>query len=268
MGHKSEMKTSNRAVNDIEENEIQLENTTNVNLVHNSDVYSSYTDADDDYYVNMVSEGNDSPNKLVDENWDPKYLFVTLGNSEINIMVDTGIVVIFVTKRVAQEVESHDNSAWWSCQPNSIRLTSFNNSPIQNLGNMYCDIESIGWNGGRVDLIVVSNSHRAIIGRDSFKSFGLRLYQQSSNSEDTNTSLEGKHVLNVQVLDNTKSAITGRFPKLVIRVGKSKCHLANSKFKLHFSVVNQRDGRVPIHIQADVENELKRLIDEGHIKEN
>ena len=83
-----------------------------------------------------------------------------------------------------------------------MKLKIFNNSPIKNLGTLYCDVESNGWKGGRIDLIVVPNSHRAIIGRDIFKRLGLRLYQQSSNSEDTDTSLEGKHVLNVEVLDN------------------------------------------------------------------
>ena len=85
-----------------------------------------------------------------------------------------------------------------------MRLKSFNNPPFQNLGTLYCDVQSSGWNGGRVDLILVLNSHRAIIGRDLFKSLVLRLYQQLSNSEDFDNPLEGKQVLNVQTLDDTK----------------------------------------------------------------
>ena len=161
----------------------------------------------------MISEENDSPNKPVDANGDPIYIFVKLGNSEFNIMVDTGSVVSLVTNRIAEEIKSHDNSAWWSRHPNSIRLKSFNNSPFQNLGTLYCAVQWNGWNDERVDLIVVLNSNRAIIGRDFFKSLGLRLYQQSSNSEDSDTPSEGKHVLNVQTLDDTKSTIAGRFPK-------------------------------------------------------
>ena len=126
----------------------------------------------------MITDESVSPNKLVDENGDPKYLFVKLGNSELNIMLDTGSVASLVTKRIAQEIESHDSSVWWSRQPNSMRLKSFNNSPIQNLGTLYCYVHSNGWNGGRVNFNVVPNSHRAIIERDLFKSLGLQLYQQ------------------------------------------------------------------------------------------
>ena len=81
-------------VSNVEENEIQLEDTTDVNLVHNSDVSSSCTDSDEDYYVNMISEENDSPNKPVEANGDPIYFLVKLGNSEFNIMVDTGSVAV------------------------------------------------------------------------------------------------------------------------------------------------------------------------------
>ena len=80
---------------------------------------------------------------------------------------------------------------------------------------------------------------------------GLRLYRQYSNSEDFDASLVGKHVLNVQTLDDIKSAIARRFPKFRGR-----------RVPIHVF----RGRRVPIHIQADVENELQRLIDKGHIK--
>ena len=183
LGYKANTKTPNRAVNNIEEHGDQFEDTTDVNLVDILDLNSSYMDSDEDYYVNMITDECVSPNKLVDENGDPKYFFVKLDNSEFNIMVDAGSVVSLVTKQKAQETESHDSSAWWSRQPNSMRTKIFNNSAIQNLGTLYCDVQSNGWNGGRVDLIAVPNSHRAIIGRDLFKGLGLRLYQQSSNSE-------------------------------------------------------------------------------------
>ena len=45
-------------------------------------------------------------------------------------MVDTVSVVSIVTEQIAQEIESHDSSARWIRQPYSMRLKSFNNSPI------------------------------------------------------------------------------------------------------------------------------------------
>ena len=119
----------------------------------------------------MISEGDVSPNNSLDENEDPKHPFVKFGDSKINIMVDTGSLVSPITKRIALEFESHDISAEWSGQPNSMNPKSFNISPIKNLGTLYCDVQSEGWNSGRVDLIVVSNSYRAILGRDLFKNY-------------------------------------------------------------------------------------------------
>ena len=121
-GYKVGMKTPNRAVNNIEENKTQLENTTDVNLVHTSDVNSSYRDSDEDYYNKMTSEGDNSPKNSVDENGYPKYRIVNFGNNKFNIMVETGSVVSLITKRIAQEIESDNTSAWWSCQPNSMKL--------------------------------------------------------------------------------------------------------------------------------------------------
>ena len=121
---------------------------------------SSNRDSYDDYYVNMISEGDDSPKNFVDEKDDPKYLFVKFGNSEFNIVVDTGSVGSLTNKRIAQEIELHHSSAWWSLQLNSMKLKSFNNSPIKNLGTLSCDVQSNSWNGDRVDLIAVSNSNR------------------------------------------------------------------------------------------------------------
>ena len=88
-------------------------------------------------------------------------------------MVVTGSVVSPITKRIAQEIELHESFAWWNRQPNSMKLKSFNNSPIEHLGTMFCDVQSDGWNGGRVDLIVVPKSHGAIIGGDFFRKLGI-----------------------------------------------------------------------------------------------
>ena len=123
-------------LSNVEENETQLNNTTDVNLVHASDVNSSNRVSDEDYYVNMISEGDDSPKNFVDENNDPKYLFLKFGNSEFNIVVDTGSVVSLTTKRIAEEIELHHSSAWWSLQLNSMKFKRFKNSPVKNLGTM------------------------------------------------------------------------------------------------------------------------------------
>ena len=92
-------------------------------------------------------------------------------------MVDTGIVVSLVTRKMAREIEKTDGNTWWNHRANRTQLRKYNNSPIQNLGLLYCEVESNGWNGGRVALIVVPNNHRALIGRDVIESLVLRFSQ-------------------------------------------------------------------------------------------
>ena len=101
-------------------------------------------------------------------------------------MIDIGSVASLVTKRMARETKETHGNAWWNHTTNRTQLRSSNDSPIQNLGTLYCEIESNGWNGCRVDLIVVPNNHRALIGRDLFGSLEISLSQMDSNSDKSN----------------------------------------------------------------------------------
>ena len=47
-------------------------------------------------------------------------------------------------------------------------------------------------------------------------------------------------------------------------MGRSKNHQVKSKFKSNFTPVHQRGRRVPLHLEKQVEEELKRLQNIGH----
>ena len=70
-------------------------------------------------------------------------------------MVDSGSSNSLVTERIAHEIEDRDKNSWWSRKTNPTNLCSFTNTPIRNVGTLYCDIECNGWNAGRADLIMV-----------------------------------------------------------------------------------------------------------------
>ena len=71
------------------------------------------------------------------------------------MMVDAISVVSLITKWIAQVIESHDSSAWRSRQSSSMKLKSFNNSPIKNLETQYCDVQS---NGGKAEVSILLKS--------------------------------------------------------------------------------------------------------------
>ena len=170
-------------------------------------------------------------------------------------MVDSGSSNRLVTERMAHEIEDRDKNSWWSRKTNPTNLRSFTNTPIRNVGTLCCDIECNGWNAGRADLIVVPNNHRAIIGRDLFQGLGIQVNQQPSPKS------EGKQIALIQNFEgqNLKTEIYKKFPNLIKRIGRSKTHTVKSKFKTNFTPVHQRGRRIPIRLQSQVEEELKKL---------
>ena len=176
-------------------------------------------------------------------------------------MVDSGSSNSLITERMAREIEDQDKNSWWSRKTYPTNLRSFTNTPIKNKGTMYCDVQCNGWNARRADLIVIPNNHRALIGRDLFQGLGIQINQQSSpNSEGKNVAL-----IEIRSSKNLKQEIAKHFPGLIKRIGRSINHTVKSKFKTNFTPVHQRGRRVPIHLQKQVEEELKKLQDNGNI---
>ena len=114
-------------------------------------------------------------------------------------MVDSGSVISLVTKKTAKEIEVTNGNAWLRHTTNRRELQINNNSCIQNLSTCYCEVESFGCNGYRVDLIAIPNNHRALIGRDLLESLELTLSQQDGISDKNS----GKQILPI----NSKSCL-------------------------------------------------------------
>ena len=176
-------------------------------------------------------------------------------------MVDSSSSQSLITERMAREIEVRDKNSWWSCKTNPVNLRSFTKTPIKNRGTLYCDVECNEWNAGRADLIVVPNNHRALIGRDLFQGLGIQVNQEPSPTS------EGKNVAMIENQNNKslKQEIAKQFRGLIKRIGRSINHTVKSKFKTNFTPVHQRGRRVPIHLQKQVEEELKTLRDNGNI---
>ena len=135
---------------------------------------------------------------------------------------------------MAHDIEDRDKNSWWSRKTNPTNLRSFTNTPIQNVGTLYCDIECNGWNAGRADLIVVPNNLRGIIGRDLLQWLGMQVNQQPSPRS------EGKHVAMIQNLEGQKLKIeiSKNFHNLIKKIGRSKAHTVKSKFRTNVTPVH------------------------------
>ena len=175
--------TYTQRVNEVENNNVEAitEDVNNISI--NNEVQSQYTNSEDDYSVNMLSPEKDKTT--------PAKLEIQYGNSKNWVMVDSGSSASLVTERMAKEIAERDSNTWWSHTTNPVQLRSYTNDPNHNKGTLNSDIQCNGWNAGQADLIVVPNSHRAIIGRDLFQALGITLQQQDP------TNLEGKTIYNI-----------------------------------------------------------------------
>ena len=63
----------------------------------------------------------------------------------------------------------------------------------------------------------------------------------------------------------SKREVATKYKILTTRLGRSKNHKVKSKFKSNFTPVHQRGRHVPLHLEKQVEEELKRLQNNGHI---
>ena len=109
------------------------------------------------------------------------------------------------------------------------------------------------WIATGVDITVVEDGHRHIIGRDLFSKLGFSLTQL-------------KQVANI---DQNQCLITKQIafdlPILITRIGKSLKHSVKSTFHKQFTPTHQKGRRVPINLQPLVNAELKKLREEIYI---
>ena len=119
-----------------------------------------------------------------------------------------------------------------------------------------------GWNAGRADLIVVPNSHRAIIGRDLFQALGITLQQQDPKIQ------ESKVIYDISAPSTCppKQEIATKYKNLTNRIGRLVNHKVKSKFQSYYTPIHQKGRRIPLHLEKEVEEELKKLPANGHIK--
>ena len=132
-------------------------------------------------------------------------------------------------------------------------LKIFSKDLIKIIGVIKTSIKCNAWVAIGVDVTVVENGHRPIIGGDLFPKLGFSLTQL-------------KQVANVdQNQYLIKKQIAFGFPGLISRIGKSLKDSVKSTFHKHFTPTHQKGRRVPINLQPLVNAELKKLLEEKHI---
>ena len=140
------------------------------------------------------------------------------------------------------------------------RMVCYNEYQIPSLGRLIAPIKSGGWTIYTASFIVVDDRRANILGHNLLLQIGKQLGQKKPGGNLT------LHVDNIKSSD-TQVAIWVRttYPGLCTRIGRLKNHVVHTNFFKEFKALQQRGRRIPIYIQEKVGNEIRSLIDQGHI---
>ena len=165
-----------------------------------------------------------------------------------------------LTESIAAEIVDNSPLAPWLMTTPPQELKTFENEPINVMGMIQAPIASNGWRIEDAEFVVVRDGLKPLIGRDLFDAPGMSVTQ-------TPNSNEGSMVNTITPQCPFKTRIAKQFPQLISRIGRSKIHIFKSKFhKKNFQPKHQKGRRVPINLQEQVNSEIKKLLEEGHIE--
>ena len=131
-------------------------------------------------------------------------------------------------------------------------LKTFSNDVLKIIGPIKTSIKFIDWVATGVDVTVVEEGHRPIIGRDLFPKlcFSITQFKQIANVDQNQCLI--------------KKQIAFDFPGLITRIGKSLKNSVKSTIHTHFTPTHQKRRRVPSNLQPLVNAELQKLLEEKH----
>ena len=194
-------------------------------LLQQKSIYDANYDSDfDDYNDNCVAAISI---KTDTREVEPVNLFICVGNTCTKALVDSGSVCTIVNKSLADTVVSECRESYWVQSPEIHDLKTFSNDIIKIVGVINTSIKCNDWIATGVDVTVVEDGHRPIIGRDLFPKLGFSVIQL-------------KQVANIdQNQCPIKRQIPFDFPDLITRVGKSLKHSVKSTFHNELTPTHQ-----------------------------
>ena len=157
-------------------------------------------------------------------------LHVVFGNTATNVLVDSGSVCTIMNESLADSILSQDPNSKWIREANPKQLKTFSNEPIQTLGILQTSIQSNNWYANPIEIQVVTDGHRSLLGRDLFPALGLSI--QQSNNQKTINQVDQEYC-------PIRKQIATDFPDLISRIGKSKVLTVRSKFHRNYTPSNQ-----------------------------
>ena len=164
---------------------------------------------------------------------EPVNLKICVGNTNTKALVDSGIVCTIIIKILAKTVVSECKGSYWVQSPEMHDLKTFSNDINKIVGVINTSIQCNDWIATGVDVTVVEDGHRPIIGRDLFSKLGFSLTQLKQIANiDQNQCL-------------IKKWIAFDFPGLIARIGKSLKDSVKPTFHKQFFTYTSKRSSSP-----------------------
>ena len=117
-----------------------------------------------------------------------------------------------------------------------------------------------GW-AAPAQVSVISENHQSILGRDLMGTLGLELVQKKKVMGITGEGSSQEE----EEYDELQTYFCKLNPNLFTRIGKIQNAKVKANFFENLNPIQQTGRRVPISLQDKVDQEVTRLINEGHI---
>ena len=181
-------------------------------------------------------------------------------------IVDTGSLVSFVNKRTADYIVKSVPSAVVLSEkecPIDTVYVDYNRKRIELMGTLVVDVSSLlGCSVKSAKFLISENSTRCLLGLYLHSQLGFRTTQIRPSRPLVG---EVSHSNINETSECRRSHFQKKYQQFFSRIGRAKSHQVFSTFKSPLIPIQEKVRRVPVHIHEKVGNEIRKLIQGGHI---
>ena len=179
-------------------------------------------------------------------------LKIKLNGNSLKVILDTGSPIFIVPANMREWIQPNELK-----KPTQNRqFVDFNDNEVEVTGTFDLETEL---NDKKLKLTwwEVKADTRPILGMDNFAKLDLRIFQ----GKEEKIGLMREQT----VIECFKRKLAERFDKLFSRQGTIRNFKYGVKFKDDFERFQQKERKIPLHIQPAVKNEINKLINSGHL---
>ena len=210
------------------------------------------TDEEDENYMVLNVEGK------VDKT-EPFYVEGFINGYRFKAMIDTRSPVTIFALDDIKTIMKRDNLPVREIVKGE-RYVDFNGKPLQLLGYVFCELQVTDVYIKKARVLIAKNGTKSNIGREWLTTLKYKLVPGQKGELEVN-SIEKEKDLSAETKQFVKDS-----PKLFERRGKVKNHNVRINFKADAKITQQKGRRIPIQLQKVVDEEIGRLLKEGHIE--